>query len=1808
MISFLRGVFSIRSMLAGAVLLAMIVGAGMVVMLVADQSQDRPDSNVKVIDFWPRDNVQLTGPANITVKFSRDMMPAESLNILTADIPLVFDPPLSGLARWIGRDELRFFPDSTFRPSTLYSARVKSDRTYIYGNRINEKQVFTFRTPTFSVHEAYTEIINIPEPPFESQVLIHMRFNCPVDPQDLLKYLTATLAGKNGKIAFEITDAAPSEFITLKSQPFRQQDINGQFDLVIAKGLHCQGGQVPLQADYLHTFKVPKPEPLVVNSAYPENAGPNSRIIINLSQQAALSEIRKFIAITPSIDYAIDQYWGGIQLIGNFKPKETYTVNIKQGLQSLNGQTLERDFSTIVQIGDLQPGIKFIDNGLYMSQKSRRLLAVETTNINEITVEVEQVFPNNIVYYLGGYRGGYDDYYYGNDISRVGRRIFFKDFKLNSTQNVPLTSTVDLGQIVGDTLQGIYKVAIREKERRWTGDQRQVMISDLGILARLSDNYLMVWVNSLANKTPVSGAEIVLISRNNQALLSGKTDSRGAAIFENIADKAAGFEPFVITVTKGHDLSYLQFSECMIYTGDFDISGRPYVSKGQEAFIYSDRGVYRPGETVHLVSVVRGPGGGLTREFPYILSVKDPQGRDFKDFKLSTKDAGFSALDIDIPTFAKTGGYLVTAKIGELNFGQYAFQVEEFMPDRIKTTVATDKGTYQSGDEAKITVTGAYLFGPPAEGNSVSGHITIESDFFQPSGWSEYSFYNPQIQFSPIQYDLPDDKLDEQGNRIYSYKISSNMKPPSSLRMQVSATVREDGGRAVSAYKSAAVNPYPFYLGLKQNFDGYAQIDQQVSFSAVAIDGAGKATNADSAWMKFYRVVYQTILKKDKNGIYRYVSEEQDQIIDSTLASISTRPATVTFAPPDYGAYRVMLESSRTGHSSSITFYTSGWGYTPWSMANPDKIELELDKKLYKPGEKAKLLVKAPFAGKLLLTIEKDKVLEIKTYDLDSNTAEIKLETKQEFAPNVYITATLIKSTTSLERFSPARAFGMVPLMVENFSRGVHLEISAPDVMRPRQRLDIRIKADTRRGARITVAAVDVGILQLTDFKTPNPFEFFYGKKRPSLQPYDIYSLIFPDIPEAESKLSPAGSSAFDAARKRHLNPINVRRVKPVALWSGVLITDDAGNASVSFDVPQFNGKLLVMAVAFAGERAGSGSAEVTVRDKVIIQESLPRFITGGDRIKTGAVVFNNTGQTDSFGVAMNITGPATLKSAEQVWLTIKDNGKAVADFTFTADNTPGKVVFDITAGDGGEQSKETVELANRPALPILTMSGSGTVKAGAPVKVNLPTNWLEGTDQYELKLAATPTVRLTSSIQYLLKYPYGCVEQTTSKLFPLLYFNDLARFVEPALLGSKGKDYFIAEGVLKLSSMQTPSGAFTFWLGDSNVKPWGSIYASHFLVEARKAGYQVGDNVYDKMIDNLQRISKDPTGGDGREILRIYASFVLAKAGKLDRSVLNSLKQLDTRILPIYSQMQLAGAIAMTTGAQDALWLLPAQIHPQKFEPETGGFFNSDVRTNAIILEILSEIAPENPGIPELIKEISDNVCIDNWYTTQSTAFALLAIGKYFSAQEQPNYTGAVVVGGRKLKQFGTEDAAIKGQNIAGKDIEISINGQGTCYYYWQSSGISTDLTAKEFDNRLKVRREYLDSDGKPLDLKSVKLGDQIVAKVTAEALDKPLEYVAINDLLPSCLEIENPRLATTGRLNWLPQGTSAPSYMDIRDDRMLLFTDLYPGNRFVYYYSLRVISRGSFVVPPVAAECMYNPIIASAGSSGDMMVGESK
>ncbi|MFH1892769.1 MAG: MG2 domain-containing protein [Candidatus Zixiibacteriota bacterium] len=1773
---------------------------------------DSGRETVRVESFSPEGETPRT--TNITVLFGHEIVPDSAVAFPPADDVLEFDPAIPGKVQWIAGDKLRFYPDIILAPSTEYRASLSKKVASAYGVTLKGDREFSFKTARFRVNSASLMFEYTPESGKSANLVSSIEFNYDVDPHEAAKSISIKYKG-GGNIPYNIITASQSSIISLRAEDVQRLDSDREIQLVVREGLQCIGGNLGLVADYITPAILPSQGNLVVESLKPVYGTPEQRSLrLNFNLPIDVATAARFISCDPSIDYKLTAEHYHIDLKGDFEDSKSYVVTIRKGLRAVDGSTLEREFSSSVtfQIEQIPPQVDFVGKGCYLTLGGNLNVGLSTINVDSATIEVDKIFANNLVYLLNstGLETRQDYYGGGYNLNAVGKRIHSSDVQVARVENEEVITPINVREYLDADPKGIFKLTARIAERRWQQVSKWVVATDIGITVKRAGDDLWVWVNSLSTLDPVTGADIVLFSQNNQELMRVQSDRDGLVVFKAMMATESEYVPFLITAAFNDDLSFLKLPGNVIPTSDFNVGGLAQIQSGYEAFVYNERGIYRPGEIAHVAAIVRSVGAACPQPFPVILSVKGPDGRILSEQRAILNEQAAAEFSVPIPDYSKTGRYDAMLLLGtDDEIGRTSFNVEEFMPDRMKVKIKSDSDTYMAGSTADITVEAMTLFGPPAGGRRVSGDIEIEQFRFQPPDWSEFAFVDAEKSFSSTKIKLDDETLDEDGQFTYRVDIPAGMDPQSSLRGVISTTVLEPGGRGVSAYRGVIIHPHVTYVGIRRTEEGYAQPNAQTQHEFAVLDTEGNLVEGRKAEVRFYRVYWQSVLKRvSSRGGYRYESERVKNLIESFTVESGDGTGSFSVTPGDYGRYLVVVRDIESGASASLYFYASGWGYAPWAMDNPDRIEIDLDKETYLPGDKAQVQIRAPFAGKLLVTVEKDRLLSQRVITLEENTATITVPVEEDFLPNVYVSAHLIRSTKSLDRDTPVRAFGVVPLVVNTESRWLTVELDVPHEIRPKTTLPVEFRVTGQSGQTpyITIAAVDEGICQLTDFQTPDPQAFFYGKKRLMIDTYDIYGMILPEI---ESSLS-ATSGDVEAARKRHLTPISVTRVKPVAFWSGLVKIDSRGFGKVSFDIPQFNGTLRLMAVAAAGNRFGNAEREMFVREPIVLTPTFPRFIGSGDSFNVPVSVYNGTGEKATFEIKIDVDGPVACLGEQSQSVTIANDSEGFVLFAMKAEEKTGKVSFGIEASGGGERSSYSVDVPLRPPVPFTTLSGAGSLSEGKPVEFTFPVDWVPGTTDFSLSIAAFPAVRFTRSLQYLLQYPHGCVEQTTSRLFPLLYFEDIAKLAEPDLFKVNSATYFLEEGIARLENMQQSSGAFSYWPQGGYLNNWSSIYASHFLVEARRAGYTVSGRTYNRMISALKRSAKDYRMSERYSFQTVaYACYVLALAGEPNRNTMHFIKDNALDMLSEYSRYQLAGAFALSGDRNSAVSLLPktATLPTDDSNRETGDNFNSPIRAQAIMLDVLAEVDANSPLIARLVANLTEAASKTGlWHSTQDNAFAFLALGKIMSKQTEAHYTGTITVDGKKLGDFGVENARFDSKEWAGKNVSIRTTGEGTCYYFWRADGLPSTLHIDEYDNDLIVRRRYLDENGNEMAYDRFRQGDMIVAEITVLAPTEPLSNVAIVDLLPAGFEIENPRLQSRRGIRWIGDKAYNPMYMDIRDDRLIIYGDFRHNRKEVFYYGLRAVTQGEFILPPVRAEAMYAPMKASVASSGNIKVVE--
>lgn len=1728
--------------------------------------------------------------SGMTIRFNQPMVVDREIGTVVAQPNVAFVPPIRGNFTWNDSTTLRFSPSEPFRPATRYQAIVSRNITSLIGNRFASDGIFEFSTPGLSVTGIHqTDLTN------SGAATLALSFNDEVAPAELRGHLTLTSSeGKN--LGYAIRNANPSRLHSIVTDPVSTTS----FTVKVSKGLCGTGGAIGTVADVESVVRLDRTFAIHGIGAYTDDS--SAHITVGCSRDVNIADARHFVRVDPPVDFTMEDRYDGFILRGNFIPSRMYRVTLFKGLPAMHGGELREDVVRSVLIPDRSPALSFKTRGIYLSSRGNLLIPMETVNLTSVDLFVEKIFGNNLVYYLAGGRS-----------SNLGAGVLTKNITIDSTFNQARTTHIDLKNLLDKNTVGVFLLTARDTQDGWMAAQQLVLLTDIGITTKKTAGEMLVWTNAISTARALEGVNVAVYTRTNQKILEGTTGPDGVVRFREIAWNNEN-KPFAVVATTGADTAALQLSQGVVDVSSFDVGGREFLARGYESFLFTDRGVYRPGEKVHLKALVRSAGPGLPERFPLTFVVTRPDGVALLSRSIMLSDLGSAETEIALPSYALTGRYRADVRLpgNAKTVGTVAFDVEEFVPNRM--SVAIDGGAdrrYRKGEKITFTVKGNYLFGAPAAGRIVEARCEFVAADYSHDRYREFRFADGSKKFSAVRLDLGSGELDEKGEKSFVVDLPDHLTPPSALTLLFTASVKEVGGRAVTASVSRAIDYYPSYVGLSNATGTYGEAGKPSRFLCAVVHADGTPVPDGKAEATFYRILWHSVLRSERGGRYRYESQREEKEIERQTVAVAAGSGSFSFTPKEPGEYEIRIRAVDEGVSANLSFHCAGAGHVPWALEKPEVVELVADKPCYAPGETARIMLKSPFAGKALVTVESTRIHHTAIVEIGQNAAECLVPIVADGGSNLYCSATVIRGTTTAADGTSHRAFGVIPLKIDAEPGRLRVTIDAAETARPGATVPIKVyvrdSRDAGTRAEITIAAVDEGICRLTGFATPDPWAFFFAKRKLGTETSDVYSLLMPELDNHQPGSKPTEGGDGNEYDPRLLNPISVERFKPVAVWKSSIVTGDDGWAEAEIAVPtEFTGRLRLMVVASTASAFGNGERALLVKQPLMIQASFPRFLSPGDEFDVPIVIFNNTGRSGVVRVrAEGSIDLALLSAAEQV-VEIGDGREAVVRMKARAPEIPGAVAVGVTAELGGETASEKVAIAVRPPATLRHLSGSGTVAAGATARLVLPDQWVEGSEKYALSFSSLPLLRLGDSMRYLLQYPYGCVEQTTSKAFPLLYLDDLLKITDPEHGVDRAAAPFVQSAIDRLLSMQTGSGGFAMWPGYPDVYPWGSVYATHFLVEAKRAGHIVPSDALENALRFLDTSLAMLGDDEGNLPIKAYACMTLAAAGKPNHSWTRRLYEERER-LPAYSRFHVVAALSLTQSARlVSAFMAGERIPDETSRADTGGVLHSSTREAAILLSVYLDIDPSHPNIPILVKRLEDAARDGRWATTQENGMALMAMGKYLRMckPRETDYRAVVLADGRELAVFTSrENIRLTPRGIGGKKIEIAIVGKGNLYYHWGVEGIPLKAEIPESDNGVKIRRTFFTRKGEPLDLRSVPHGEPVVVSLSITN-DVVCDNMAISDLLPAGFEIENPRIATSETLPWLTADGFVPERVEMRDDRLLIFADLRTVGTRNFRYLARAVTRGRFDLPPVSGFCMYRPEISSVHGKGTVEI----
>ncbi|MEA4855336.1 alpha-2-macroglobulin family protein [Solidesulfovibrio sp.] len=1724
--------------------------------------------------------------------------------------PARLEPAIAGQWTWVSPWMLRFTPKDGFAQATTYTL------SFTGADFLSPPQALTGQDvwkTAFGAFEA-TRLTAHLEPAPEGGAMVVVRgeavFNRNVDPKALADHIALLDPNSPDKpVAVSLTTTYPSKKIGFVSDPIAKTAQQRDVKVAVTTGLRPEKGDVPLAREAVAVIPVALDPHLRLRDvkAASEEGAATIRLAFSTPVPADDAAAGR-ITIDPGVETTLSADGADLLVSGEFEPGREYTVTVDKGLTAGDGAVLDETASRVVRIPDLEPTVDFKDQGMFLSRNGYKNLAIKSINTNAAELSIDRVYFNNLFPFFATDYSVFDDDYGGGSVNTsFGDRIVSERIPLRYKNNASVTTPVNLEKYIQGHEPGLYRVALTVPGK-FQGAQRDVLVTDIGLVAKQGQGDLLVWAASYTSLAPVAGAGVKVLSYQNQELAAGTTDERGL-FTAKVPPKILGDKrPYLIVVQKGADVSYLLYERFRVDTTGLDVSGAVLPTAGYTAFLYGERDIYRPGETLEGLAVVRDARLGLPPSMPVTIKLNDPQGRKIGEQAVVTGAEGMVSLRQALPTQSLTGAYTLELVVGETVIGQYRFQVEEFVPDRVSVAVKAGEEAAEPGQSLPFTVNGRYLFGAPGADLPVEAKVRLIKAPFAPKGYADYVFGDPERSFEDTEILQETGNLDAEGLARFEAGLPEDLSPPAALEAIFTARVREGGGRGVTGLARLPVHVYAAYPGLKRLASDAATPGKPMRFDYVVVAPDGKLVDTAELSATLYRDAWQTVLRKNPDGAFTYESVRDPKVVETRTLAAKGGKGNANFTAPTFGSYRLVLSDPETGASTQLEFYAGGFGYSPWAVENPARLELKPDKAEYASGETARFQVRAPFAGKLLVTVEGSGVHDVQVVPLAGNTGEIAIPVKPEYMPGVYVTATLVKKVGDVTPESPSRAYGAAPMAVDRASGKLPLAIAAPASMRPGGKLTAEVSAPA--GSIVTVAAVDEGILQLVAQKTPDPFAFFYAKRQLQVETFDTFSLLLPEVPPVMGKaLAGGGDSLEDLSNfVRSQSPA----LRTVAFWSGPVTVGASGKARISFDIPEFQGQVRLMAAGLSGRRFAAAEAKTLVKSPLVLLPSFPRFLAFGDAADIPVTVRNDTGKPGTFTVSLTAAGPVRVGEPTRS-PTIAAGAAATVSFPVTAGEAEGVAELSVAVSGNGEASADTARIPVRSPLPPRTTVRSGALEtASLTVPELVSGEFVPGTAKLDVTVGRFPLIRFTGNLKALLAYPYGCLEQTVSRAFPLLYFADLARALDPGAFEGQTPQAMAQSAIRRVTGMQLYNGGFSMWPGGDTPQAWMSLYAAHFLAEARGAGHPVDQGVLSQALSFAGETGRqaDLASPDGLT-LAAYALFVQAKAGRADIGAMDNLRDTRSKSLPPEARGLLGAAYAAVGNARAADTLVSGPIPAGETPKQTGGNLSSPLRDKALFLSALLDAAPSDPRLGSLAVEVGRLLEGEPYPSTQENAFALLALGKFYARQQAKKpFSGLLYAGTGLLSDFSSDKAlSLRGLPQAG-DLRIAVEEgfePGACSYSVRTRAVPTPAAYAPQSAGLAVERTFLSRDGTPLPADvTLPQGALVVARLAVRATKGPVANVVLENLLPAGLEVENPRLATTERLPWMESGgeDAAPAYLDMRDDRTLSFLDLPDDKWHVSYALLRAVTPGSFTVPPAQAEAMYAPELRAGGPISKLAV----
>jgi uncharacterized protein YfaS (alpha-2-macroglobulin family) len=1504
-----------------------------------------------------------------------------------------------------------------------------------------------------------------------------------------------------------------------------------------------------------------------------------------------------------------------------------YEVQVRAGLPStIRGEMLLKTAELAIYVRDRAPSVRAIGRSYVLPNRGQQGIPLVSVNADKVQVEVYRIGDRSIAQVLqGDFQKQLGSYDVSSLKERTGARVYVGEMQVTSRLNEDVTTAFPVAEAIPRLEPGVYVLVAAAVARKEAGGgsggraaTQWFIVSDLGLTAINGDDGVHGFVRSLATAGPVAGAGVRLIARNNEVLGTAKTDARGYVRFDPALLRGEGGQAPAVLVaeTDAGDYAFLDMGTAAFDLTDRGVSGRTEPGP-VDAFAYADRGVYRPGETVHLTTLVRTRTGEAS-PVPVTLIFQRPDGVEHSRRALTDEGLGGRHIAFALAGSAMTGTWRVKVHTDPkaAPIAQAAFLVEDFVPERLELKLEAGTETLSPQQPGLVKVAGRYLYGPPAAGLAVEGEVSVKASHKDLPGFAGYKFGLADEQFTPVRKpleQLPATNAD--GKADVAVDLPGFAKTSLSLEAHVIVRLRESGGRTIERSMTLPVDAKTARIGIKPLFKGQVGEGETAQFEAIAVGADGKVGEARGLKWQLLRLERRwQWYSRDGSWAYEATTSTR-RVAAGTADAAPGAPARIE-ARLGWGRYRLEV-SDGSGLVSSVVFNAGFWADE--SADTPEILDVALDKPAYRPGDTARVKISSRMAGRALIAVMSSGLLTTQEVDLPVGGGEVPVKVGDGWGAGAYVAVMLYRPLDEKAKRMPGRAVGLRWLAIDQQPHTLSVSIEVPEKVGSGSLLTVPVKLTglaPGEEARVTVAATDVGILNLTRYETPRPDTWFYGQRRLGSEIRDLYGRLIDGMRAERGKLRSGGDSGGLAMQGSP--PVEAT----LALFSGILTVGPDGTANAEFQLPDFNGTVRLTAVAWSARKVGSASRDTIVRDPVAVTVSGSRFLTLGDEARLELALHNVEGQAGTYRVTGEYeTEPATQVQpgfARSVSISAGERKREAFQLKPTEVGLA-KLALRVT-GPGGVDVRRTLTFDVKvPAGDIKRM----TVATLAPKtgKITLSNDLLHDLIPTRTKVTVSVGPHGALDVPGLLnaldRYPYGCAEQTVSRALPLLYVNAVAKRI--GIAGDAELRQRIDGAIARVFEMQDSSGAFGIW-GPADGDLWLTSFVTDFLTRAKEQGYGVSRQPFTQALDRLANyISYAQDFQHGGED-RAYALYVLARNG---RAPIGELRyyvdtKLDNFATPL-AQAQLGAALAMmgdrprAERAFQAALLKLAEVDAGVTRRDYG----SGIRDRAAFITLAAESSLAKAELPRLVEVVARGYASRLYTSTQEQAWMLLAA--HALAQEAKTMTLAV----NGQPHTGELMRAVTPQELQTGPLAIvnlGDNATGAVV-----SVIGASLTPEPpISKGFTIERTYYTLDGKKVDLASATGGtaklnqnDRLVVVLKVDATDTGGRILLV-DRLPAGLEIENPRLVDSGdikSLSWLKTSVT-PQHTQFRDDRFVAAFDFFgvsrgrggdstdPASGATVAYIVRAVTPGSFVHPAATVEDMYQPTRFARTAAGRLEV----